>query len=1117
MRFSAPASRGPSLARTSLRVASGSVAQFVALLAAVSAVASTVAAEFTRLQPLAAPAVVQASEAHPNGHTPLHLIDGDLRTQYISASKGTQTFVEFDFGRVVPLAAFRHHERPSPATIAESELVCFDERGAETRRIQIVHAGETSAVTMQAISPAVDARRVRWQVTKLGGARVGTVGGTEVAFYEAAGVEPEPRGISLNAIALPLADRSSEGLRQTVKIDVDYPYAEPIAAGLKLGDVAVASRPLRAGRQVFDVAVPVSARVRNWPLVVTTAEGRELVRREVEIQPFRELTIYILPHSHVDIGYTEIQTDIEEKQVNNLLAGMDLAERTASNPPGARFVWNLENLWPVDLLQRRLGDAAWERFLAAAREGRVALNGMYANTLTGLCRPEELIRVFGYAAQLRAATGLPLDTAMISDVPGYTWGTVPAMAQAGIRYFSPAPNYFDRIGDILVQWENKPFWWIGPSGQDRVLVWVPSRGYALSHIIRRLSPQWLVSYAEELVRSEYPYSVAHIRWAGHGDNGVPDPAICEFVKTWNAAHAWPKFAIGSVRDVFQELERKHGRELPEFRGDWTPYWEDGAGSSAAETAMNRASSDRLAQAEALWAMLQPATYPAADFRDALRHVHLYDEHTWGASRSVSEPNHRTTLEQWAIKRGYAQTADTLSRDLLGRALSLREAPGAVENAVDVFNTNSWARTGLVTMPKDMATAGDRVTDEAGRPVPSQRNTVGELVFLAQEVPAFGSRRYTISAGRPHVGERVKIDATSLENAGLRVALDPERGTIVELRANGSSLNLAAAADGGGLNDYLYFNGDDPAQARRNGPVKIRVKEKGPLVASLVVESEAPGCFGLTREIRLVAGADHVEVENFVDKARLVAASYRAPEGKESVNFSFPFHVPGGQVRLEVPFGVVRPDADQIPGSCKNWLTVNRWADVANEEGGVTWISLDTPLVQVGGLTATLLNSQTNPAVWRKQIGPTQRLDAWVMNNHWGTNYRAYQEGPHTFRFVLRPHRGFDAADASRLAIAASQPLLPMRARGPAPAGSSMPVFSAPEVIVTGVKPSDDGRAVILRAWAASDRDVSTTLTGNAPSGWRILRTDTTERAGEELGPDLSLPAWGLTALRLERR
>jgi hypothetical protein len=76
---------------------------------------------------------------------------------------------------------------------------------------------------------------------------------------------------------------------------------------------------------------------------------------------------------------------------------------------------------------------------------------------------------------------------MISDVPGYTWGTVTAMAHAGIKYFSIAPDYFDRIGDILFQWEIKPFWWIGPNGQSKVLVWIPFWGYAMSHRYGQMS------------------------------------------------------------------------------------------------------------------------------------------------------------------------------------------------------------------------------------------------------------------------------------------------------------------------------------------------------------------------------------------------------------------------------------------------------------------------------------------------------------------------------------------------------------------------------------------------------------------------------------------------------
>src|SRR5260370_16572554 len=91
--------------------------------------------------------------------------------------------------------------------------------------------------------------------------------------------------------------------------------------------------------------------------------------------------------------------------------------------------------------------------------------------------------------ELGSECGIPSDSEMISDVPGYTWGRVSAMAQAGIRYFSAAPNFFDRIGNFMVEWQDKPFWWISPSGNERVLVLIPWTGYAMPHVMM-LATAW---------------------------------------------------------------------------------------------------------------------------------------------------------------------------------------------------------------------------------------------------------------------------------------------------------------------------------------------------------------------------------------------------------------------------------------------------------------------------------------------------------------------------------------------------------------------------------------------------------------------------------------------------
>jgi len=932
---------------------------------------------------------------------------------------------------------------------------------------------------------------------------------------------------------------------QPIIVTVRHFGEEEAEAVVRTRSGPAATLRLTSGSQEIELMVGAVERETERQVLVEV-NGQTIASRDVTLKPVKKLTVYITPHSHTDIGYTEIQTAIEKKQVQNLVDGMAAAKRTANYPPGARFIWNVEVLWAADLYLHRLNEQQRADFLDAVKSGQVVLNGMYLNELTGLCRPEELVRLFRYSTQLAERTGVPIDAVMTSDVPGQTWGTVTAMAHAGIRYFSTAPNYFDRIGTILKEWENTPFYWVGPDGQSKVLVWIPFWGYAMSHRYGKMSPGLVEDMYAGLEKRHYPFDIAYVRWSGHGDNAVPDPAICEFVRDWNAKYTWPHFIISGTSEAFRAFEQRYGDRLPNVRGDWTPYWEDGAGSSALETAMNRASSDRLAQAETLFAMLKPSAYPAAAFEDAWNKVLLYSEHTWGADVSISQPESQKTREQWEIKKGYADAADKQSRDLLAAALvrsvpvrTYQETPdGVTTNAgtVDVFNTLSWPRTGVVTLSKELSAAGDRVLDDKGKTVPSQRLTSGALVLLASDVPPFAGRRYVLGGsvkaeglgdGSPASAQdhrqaalddatrRAGAQGATLDNGIVRVRVDEKTGGVVELSAKGMDDNLADTSGGEALNDYLYLPGDDLKGLQHSGPATIRIGEKGPLVASLIVESAAPGCKKLVRELRVVAGLDYVEMINTLDKERLQAKSYHAKEGKESVNFAFPFAVPEGDMLLDVPLGVMRPEADQMPSACKNWFSVGRWADVSNRRYGITWVTLDAPLVQVGGLTATLLNSQTDPNIWRKRVEPTQKLYVWAMNNHWGTNYRAYQEGPTVFRFLLRLHGSRDAAEASRFATGFSYPLLAVPARGEKPSGTPLLTVEPDNVIVTALKPSDDGKAWIVRLFGASAQTRSARLRWGGSQPKAVFLSDTSERAGQRVSERIEVPASGLVSLRAE--
>ncbi|MBS1669571.1 MAG: hypothetical protein JST58_19535 [Bacteroidetes bacterium] len=873
-----------------------------------------------------------------------------------------------------------------------------------------------------------------------------------------------------------------------------------------------------------DIRIPEVAT--DSTVTIILKKGKEIVsKKELQVYPVRKLTTYILPHSHNDLGYTEIQTKVEEKQINNLLTGMKYAQLTKDYPEGAKFVWNLEGFYAADLFLQRMSKEQQNEFYKAVEDGHLAMNGMYFNTLTGLCRPEELLKLFSFTTETAKRCHVKVDAAMISDVPGYTWGTVAAMAQAGIKYFSAAPNNFDRIGDILQKWEDRPFYWMSQSGKQKVLVWIPYQGYALSHgLANGPSPDFVASYVEHLKNIDYPYNISYIRWSGHGDNAVPDLQISDFVKNWSSKFIWPKFIISSTSTAFHAFEEKYGTYLPVEKGDWTGYWEDGAGSSALETAENRATSDRLSQAQSLWSMLKPDQFPIDKFDRAWKQVLLYDEHTWGADCSVTDPLSQKTKEQWDIKKSYVTHASEISKELMASALSGFEKGESnnvnLVDTIDVFNTSSWERTNLVKLPASLSAKGDLVKDENGQVIPSQRLSTGELAFIAQDVPPYAAKRYTIYKGKMKDGVNVQVSGNSLDNGIIRVTLDELSGGISSIRKIGLNNEFADTAGGYFLNDYLYLEGKDLSQLKRNGPVKISVKEQGTVLAILLVESDAPGCNKLTREIQLVKGMDYVELTDILDKRPAVLNphpgdyAWANTEGKESLNIGFPFQVPDGMVRLDLPLAIMQPVRDQIPSACKNWLEVGRWADVSNKDFGITLATLDAPLIQVGGITANLLGGQSNPAVWRKSIEPTQKLYSWALNNHWETNYRATQEGIISLRYALQPHVFFNSLQATRFSTELSQPLVVCRAlnkRYKTPKFS----ISSDELMVLAFKPSEDGKAWILTLYNPTMMSQSGSLKWNSPIG-KTFYSNIQEDSLQELDGQITLEAYDVVTLRVEK-
>jgi len=843
--------------------------------------------------------------------------------------------------------------------------------------------------------------------------------------------------------------------------------------------------------------------------------NQTIIKKRFQLKPVRKITVYLLPHSHLDIGYTHHQEDVLQLQFEHLENAIEIAEKSQNYPSEAQFKWNAEQMWHVDEYFRQKSPEKKARLLDAIRNGWIGLDGLYANMLTGLCRPEDLLETVAAARNFSKKYGVKIESAMITDVPGWTWGLVPALAQSGVKYLSLGPNNGHRIGYVF-DWADQPFYWLSPSGEEKILCWVHGKGYSWFHtgldyvISGNLNKNMVrldrvFPYLEQLFQSNYPYDMVGLRYSIGSDNGPPDPDLAKIVKQWNEKYESPQMIISTTAQLFETFEKKYGDQLPQVRGDFTPYWEDGAASTAREAAINRAAAERLVQASALWTMIDLKNYPHQQFEDAWREVLLFSEHTWGAWNSISAPDDEFVKGQWDWKKQRALNADSLSKYLLSQALESIKAPDDKIRAIDVFNTNSWNRTDLVVLPANMDLVGDLVKNEAGKKVLSQRLSTGELVFLANNVPALGSKRFTIHKGKPYQKGKVSIKDNRISNGIITATINPKTGAISNFKLDKSDHNFVDGNTLSGLNDYIYIEGRDPQNKTFiKETVKIYPKEKGRLVSSIVIESSAPGCNRLTREIRLIHGLARIDIINELDRPLI-----REPEG---IHFGFPFNIPDGEVRINSPWAVVQPEKDQIKGACKNWFTVQRWVNISNNDFGVTLAPIDAPMIEVGYILADATVSG-----WVKQLEPSQTIYSYVMNNYWETNYKAEQPGITRFRYSILLHGKDDQHNAERFGTESSQPLIPVAVKHDSPVFGSMFFIEPEDIVVSMLKPGEDGKKLVIRLFNTSQQERTSKFIWNTFQPQKVHLSNLFEEQLMNIENSFTIPGYGIRTIVAKKK
>jgi len=836
------------------------------------------------------------------------------------------------------------------------------------------------------------------------------------------------------------------------------------------------------------------------------------VRAAVKLTPVRKWEVHIIHQTHLDIGFTDFQDRVMDTQIENIYDSLRFIDETKDYPEDARFKFHLEGMWAVDEFFLRASDEDKERFINAAKQRDLHLDGLYAQIMSGMYNDEELYYAMNSAAEFARKYGITIDSAMTSDLPGWSWGMISSLAHHGIKYLSAGSN-IGNSGNVF-DWADKPFYMVSPSGLERVLCMIHLYGYYQFHGIARGTPldmNKILGYLRRMHLEQYPYDVAILRYSIERDNGPPNRVLSDSIRDWNEKYYWPKMILSRTSDGMKELEERYGNDLPVVQADLGGFWEEGANSTAIGNIRHRNGRERLLQAETMWSMLRPEAYPHRRFHDAWIDSIMYGEHTWGAYNSWLEPESEFVIGQERYKQEYAIRLETASGDLLNEVLP---SSGSVAGSSHtIFNTLSWEHGGYAVLQEHPAANAYINLNRTVLPIQKLKN--GTSIVFVDPIPALSfavieeTNQTPASASLPFTADE---RTATFSNGLLTFRIDQRTGSITSLKRTGSDHEWVKPGDDGniGLNDYLYILYFNPRNNRErvNGGIKISVEDIGPWVMNIRVESRAPNTKSFIRFYRLYANSDRLEISNTIDKLR-----ERRPE---RTLFGFPFNMENPVWRYDTNWAVPQVETEQHPVGNRDFYSVQRFMNMSNDRLNVDWITLDAPFVQFTPIFFYFLGKEwpeDSRPKWSYHINPNGTIYNWVCGNHWNTNYKAFQEGLLTFRYVIRPQlSSYDAGSSQRFAREMHQPLI--TAKGSLPVTpQSLFSLSNKDVVATSVRAAKNGRGYVIRLFNATPAAQTTAL--NTRSGTSLYLSNALEDRLGSAARSLSFVPWEIKTLRVE--
>ena len=876
------------------------------------------------------------------------------------------------------------------------------------------------------------------------------------------------------------------------------------------------------GEQRFEFVVPEFAKNSQARINVSANDRTyEFMQR---LEPARKWTVHMVPHEHLDIGYSDFQSKLAELHSRVIDDAMQMSREHPE------FSFSLDGSWQAQQFLEGRSEVQRQQLYQAIQDKKIRVPAQHSVMLTGFATAESLLRSFYGSHKMNREHGGAWDYANATDVPSYTWSYASILAASGIKYFAAAANA-DR-GPILMLGDlhrRSPFWWEGPDG-SRVLMWYARHYHQIGSEFGL--PTQIASGYEGLPgflrvydRPDYP-SNSVLLHGSQWENTSLFPQQARLAKEWNREFAYPELRFSGFAEAIEAAAGANKDKLPVIRGDGAPFWEDGIASDAAAAALERETERRTISAEklgALASLVDPRFQtPRAALADVWENINLMNEHTWGWGRSVTEPFSEDSTRELAVKRQFGIRAHEGMEYVLDR--SMTALAGSIETpqrALVVFNTLNWERDGWVAL--DLQKTRELVDVETNQQVSVEvlqdHPAYQRIRFIAHGVPAVGYKTYEVrdkvvsvsaqtanQAGDPV--SRFNTSAGIIQNPFYRITLDPNSGVVRSIYDKQLGRELVDAASPYRFNQYVYVTGGDdfPNQLltyRKSAPFarlqthpadggKLLSISKTPSGIVAHLESRGVNTPKINTEIILFDDEKKIEFVNRVVKETV----YK----KEAAYFAFPLAMRDPRFNFEVQTGVVDPAKDMMPGANREWFSSQNWMSVSDAGAAVGIVNKDSFLWTFGDIVRGTWTTDFRPA--------NATAFSYVMNNYWNTNYIAAQGGEFTFRYVLTSDKSLDSATLGRLGWQETTPLeriliksqdqtFPARKSLPAAEASLLRIDNT-DVVLSALKEAENGDGYIMRFIELSGNRKPVSVTSPLLQSATARACDAMEECGERL-------------------